>query len=301
MMIDRRLAIKTMAVGVVGLASIFPSSLLKDGPHPATAQTPIHAYPVPPSLMLHSKHGTNTDDINGFLPVLIRHLIRDGYQGITYCQWLALIMGNQPPPVKPIMVSIDDLTMAKGSPAFSTFGAMHDLFAANNFPVTFAVVNRLDLPQDPERWAIVRRWVEEGSVELASHTNQHINFNNRDGSPRSDLAPTAYNQQIACSALHISDTTGVAVRTLITPYGSGFERSTQTIHPAVAEQCQKVGIKVVVGIPDGRQPILCEVVRDSNAVVYLGRTKPPTDNQTANGAKYELNLWYEHDYAPYLI
>ncbi|MBZ0320624.1 MAG: polysaccharide deacetylase family protein [Anaerolineae bacterium] len=303
-MIDRRRAMKTMAVGVVGLASLLPSlgsSLLTGGPQHATAQTPIHLYPVPPSLMLHSSEGINTDDLNGFLPVLIRHLQHDGYQGFTYSQWLTLMMQDQSPPAKPIIVSIDDLTMAKGGPTFSTFVAMHDIFIANNFPITLAVVNRLDLPQDPERWAIVRGWVDEGNVELASHTNHHINFNNRDGSPRTDLTSTDYDEEIAVSALHIGDTTGIPVRTLITPYGSGFERSTQTIHPAVVKQCQEVGIKYVVGLPDGRRPIQCEVVRDTATVIYLGRTKPPTGNKTANGVKFELNLWYEHDYAPYLI
>ncbi len=299
-MIDRRRALQRMMLSTVASYSLLQRPLVGQAAGGRRAQTSPVRYPVPPSLMLHSEFGTNTDDINGFLPVLVRLLRQDGYQGLTYLQWLTLMENHEPPPPKPVLISIDDLTMAEDGPTFSTFVAMRDYLIENGYPVTFAVVNRLDLPQDAERWALVRGWVEQGSVELASHTDQHINFNQKDGSPRNDLDATAYQRQIAESALQIGEAIGVPVKTLITPFGSGFQRYTQTIHAAVLDQCQQVGIRFVVGIPDGRLPIVADTLGDATSVMYVGRTKPPSQNKTAVGAMYELNLWYEHDYAPYL-
>lgn len=251
--------------------------------------------PVPPALMLHSGNGYDMSRA-GFLPVLVRSLKEEGYATLTYKGWWDAVVNGQPLPEKPLIISIDDLTMVHGNPSFSEFQNMHDYLLENGYVAVFGIITRPRLAQDETRWERIASWVDEG-FELATHTSEHSNFNRRNGQPREDFSQEDYDAEIIDSAEFIFERTAQPVTALITPYGSGFDRSTGEIHGRVANACRQTSIKFVVGINDGRAPLPHTLFSDPQSLIYLGRGTPhPTPESKIGSAKdamFGINYWYQ--------
>lgn len=260
--------------------------------------------PFPPIMMLHPRHGENiTQGLEAFMPVFTYYLKEDGYETLTLRGWRETLTADPtapdftPLPAKPVILTIDDLAMDRGNPEFLLFKGMHDHLAEEGMVATYGVVTRPHLTQDAERWAEVTAWVE-GGFELGTHSAQHSTWNKRDGTPRDDWAQENYDVEIVESAQMIEDNTGQSVVTLVTPFGGGFDRAKQEIHPGVAESCRTAGIKFVVGINDGREPISLERLADDEPL-YVGRTSPST-HDNAISAIYNVNVWYDENFKPFI-
>lgn len=266
------------------------------------AQSPQHTTPIPPSLMLHSRHGVNVADPNGFLPILKLRLADIGATYHTYQTWRDQITNEPDTPLDtfPVIVSIDDVGPDRYNPHFDVFANMVTFFIENDFHVVLGIVTRSDMPQDDSSWAQLREWAQSGLVELATHSDQHYTFSTREGRPRTDVGLEFYQEQITASAERIYEKTLQPVTTLITPFGSGFDSRDETIHPHVETACREAEIKFVVGIVEGRQPLDIDSLTNTTPL-YLGRTKPG-DAQYDNAATAALNLsaWHTDFYAPYL-
>lgn len=234
----------------------------------------IRTIPAPPSLMLHSRH-------RWLLPDIVNWLIADGFTGMTYLDLDRVLNAEIELPEKPIIITIDDIAMDKGNPNFETFAAMHDTLVQANFAGVFGVITRPDWQQSDERWAQVAAWTQQ-HIELANHTASHTMLDN----PR--WMEADYEIEIVASAQTIAQYTGQAVKTLITPYGSGYHQQRNEVNPAVVAACQRAGIRFVVGIVEGRQPLPLNPAHDD--VLYLGRTVPGPDN-TLSGAQEGIARW----------
>lgn len=235
------------------------------------AQAPIPALPVPPSLMLHSRH-------RWLLAKILGWMVDEGYQGITYSDYERALLGEQLLPSKPVILSIDDLVMDVGNPAFSYFVAMKELLTQASYRGVFAVITRPHLTQSEERWAQVSEWVKDG-IEFATHTSYH--------SVLDSLTQAQCDTEIIDSTAMIAERTGQVVRTLITPYGSGYVRE-QGVNAKVLDATQRANLRFIVGILDGREPIARPI--QSDAVFYLGRTKPGLSD-TLEGTIHEMKHW----------
>ena len=254
---------------------------------------------VPPSLMLHSR-----DDYWLFADTLIRNFKKNSYNATTYQGWEQAIRAGTPIE-RPVIVSIDDITMAQGNRSFPTFRKMHDQYKAAGLVGVFAVITRPDVRQDEALWDEVAGWVEEG-FELATHTSYHSTFNAFDTSPRIDFKPEDYSIEIIESAQLIEEKMrdrGIdyKVRTLITPFGSGYSYGMprHEIHPGITEACARTNIKFVVGIVEGKEPVnSATLALDNTDLVYMGRMSPKyqIDEKGANvpqgdGTFRFLNYW----------
>ena len=243
------------------------------------------ANPVPPSLMLHSKDARPI-----FTATLTNDLFHTGYQATTYQQWEQAIFAGEPME-KPVIVSIDDITMAQQSPSFNVFRQMHDWYLKAAMVTVFSVITRPDLPQDESHWDEAAEWLTQG-FELATHTSHHRNFNASDTSPDKGWRQSDYDEEIVASAEMIEAKMRARgmeypVKTLVLPYGSGYsyEQPKHVIHPGIIAACAKTNIKFVVGIVEGRSPITIEALEArSSDPVYVGRTPPAYMNNQDGGA-----------------
>lgn len=230
--------------------------------------------PAPPTLMFHSRH-------RWLLPEIINWLLADGFTGITYLDLDKILHGAMPLPEKPIIITIDDIAMDKGNPNFATFVAMHDTLVQANFAGVFGVITRPDWQQAADRWAQIAEWQNQ-HIELATHTATHRVLDNP------QWVDADYDVEIVASAQMITERIGQPVKTLITPYGSGYNQQQNQLNPAVIAACQRAQIRFVVGIVEGRQPLALNPATDD--VLYLGRTVPGPDD-TLSGAQTGIANW----------
>ncbi|WP_420627896.1 polysaccharide deacetylase family protein [Candidatus Leptofilum sp.] len=236
---------------------------------------------IPPSLMLHSQ-----DAQLAFLPPLLEQLNQAGFTAVTYRSWQQMVRENRVP-AKPIILSIDDISMAKGAcAAFSTFAQMKEWIRAAGMTAVFGVITEPVIngspqrEQDEARWDIVRGWLDEG-FELATHTSYHSNFNAMDSGPRSDFTAVDYEAEIVRSAQLIEAKLAerglnYPVRSLIMPYGSGYsyKLTPSQIHAGISAACGKTNIEFVIGIAQGRKPLSIYSLLNGHEVVYVGRLPP---------------------------
>lgn len=249
---------------------------------------------IPPSLALHSSDGKLE-----FLPPLLALLAEHGFTGTTYQTWRRHLLENDP--IKnPIILSIDDISMAKnGCASFDNFVQMQKWIQAAEMTAVFGVVTQpvingqAQTTQDESRWDMMAEWVKAG-FELASHTTFHSNFNAIDTGPRQDFNTADYQAEIVDSAQLIETKLAergihYEVTTLITPYGSGYSYKLphHTVHDGILEACQLTAINLVVGIVEGRKSQPFHTIYQTNAPLYLGRI-PPAYTELENGERSPL-------------
>jgi hypothetical protein len=235
----------------------------------SASEQPATAVMVPPSLMLHSRHWR-------IFPELLRQLREVGYQGITYQEW-----EHNSVPENPILISIDDLSLTAGNPAFEYFERMNQEAAAQSMNVTFGIITRPDEAQDDARWNTLREWIDQG-MEMATHTAFHSNLDN----PR--FTALDYEAEIIDSAAMIYERTGQPVLTLITPFGSGYDILTQHVNPGVLDAAQAAHLRYVVGITTGLRHV--HGLLQAGDIIYAGRANP-SDEFTINDSLYYLQYW----------
>lgn len=303
--ISRRGFLKA-ASGFLASASVIGFDL----PQWPTTAVPQHV-PVPASLMLHSP-----DAQSDFLPQLLDQLNEAGFTAVTYLSWQQLLRENRMP-AKPIILSIDDISMAKHAcAAFSTFVQMKEWIRAAGMTAVFGVITEPIIngtpqrTQDEERWDVVCSWIDEG-FELATHTSYHSNFNAVDSGPRPDFTDVDYEAEIVRSARLIENKLlarglDYPVKSLIMPYGSGYsyKLTPSQIHTGIVQACHQTNIEFVVGIAQGRAPLNTYALLDSQGVVYVGRLPPACvvdgDGRSLPYADLTaawLSSWYEDNCA----
>jgi len=234
--------------------------------------------PIPPSLMLHSRH-------RWILPDILDYLLENGYTGIHYADFERALLGSETLPEKPILITIDDLTAVQGQnpTILEYFGAMKDALVERNIKGSFAHITRPDLAQDDDLWAEFRSWTEQG-IAFETHTAYHSVLG------RHEMTWTDYEAEIITSAGFISEKIGVPVRALVTPYGSGYDIETDTVTPEVIKACSEAGLRFIVGIVNGRAPI--QIPIQNADVLYVGRVGPGVNNDVY-GAQLEIEFWRE--------
>jgi len=230
--------------------------------------------PVPPSLMLHSRHRWR-------LEPMLAALCREGFKGITYADLERALLGQAGLPARPVLITIDDLCPARGSPSFAYFAAMKSLLVEYGFAATFSVVTRPDVPHDDAAWDQLAAWTQDG-IRLETHTAYHSNLDNP------ALTDRDLEAEIGGSAALIRERTGCDVRALVLPYGNGCNARTGAIDPRIEAACQRAGLRFVVGITGGRAPLPVDIGPDD--VLYVGRVGPGISDD-AHGALHELAHW----------
>lgn len=232
--------------------------------------------PVPCSLMLHSRH-------HRVLPQILDYVREQGYEGITYAEFEAALMGRFTLPARPFLLSIDDLAMARGLPSFDHFARMKETLVNYSFKATFGVITRPDVPQDDALWAEVARWPSQG-MALECHTAYHSNLDNP------NFETEDYAAEIIEPTRQMQERLGCVVRALITPYGSGYNYQTNLLNPQVVDAARGAGLRFIVGISAGRTPISVPVRRSS--LIYLGRIQPYGEGQdAAYDALWQIGRW----------
>ena len=226
---------------------------------------------VPPSIMLHARQ----DHLDN-LAILIDWLRDKELTPITYrALWDGLTADGKLPP-NPVILSIDDLILVKGSNNFHFIEKMVDIFIEKAAPVTLALntepvergadgqlVSLKD--QDDNLWATAQGWLAEG-IELATHTHSHQNLLD------ASLMADDYQREIGGSAQLIFERTGQTVTTLVLPYGNGLGPD-GTLNAPIVETCRANGIGMVVGIAGGRAPLSAVPAADQ-PVYFVGRVGP---------------------------
>lgn len=278
-----------------------------------TAHSPLTALayqtrvPVPPSLMLHSR-----DARASFLPPLLTRLKAEGYTSTTYKSYLWDAINGRAPE-RPIIISIDDITMAAGTgDGFRQFARMQRWIAEADMRSVFGVITEPhyfghaeERPQDAARWDEVADWIERG-FELATHTSYHSNFNAVDSGPRADFGPAEYEMEIVKSAELIERELAhrgirYGVQTLIMPYGTGFSyrKATPSVHEGIITACKQAHLKFVVGIVQGRERLSRDQFTRLNEPTYVGRVEPCYEVTRdghhiplVEGTLQRMNHWY---------
>jgi hypothetical protein len=209
---------------------------------------------VPPSIMLHARQ----DHLDN-LGALIDWLRDKGLAPITYRALWETLTADGALPANPVIMSVDDLILVKGSNNFTFIEKMVYVFIEKSVPVVLGIntepvtagadgelVSLKD--QDDDLWAAAKGWLEYG-VELATHTHSHKNL--------ADPSLTAgnYAYEIGGSAQLIVERTGQAVTTLVLPYGNGLGPD-GALMPPIVETCRAAGIGLAVGVAGGRTPLI---------------------------------------------
>lgn len=267
---NRRQFLKTFVLGGAAVAAlrISPRLLLAQ-----SGQTP-ETLPVPPSLMLHSRHRWRME-------AMLEGLRELGFEGITYGDLEQALLGDLTLPEKPILITIDDLSPTRGSPSFAYFSAMKDLLVEYDFRGSFAIITRPDLEQDEAMWSQITGWLDDG-IALETHTAYHSHLG------RHDFTARDYAAEIVESAQWIRSRTGYNVRALVTPYGSGYNAETGEVLAPVLEACHAANLRFVVGIVGGRAPLPLNPAPQD--IFYVGRVGPSLSDD-APGALYEMTYW----------
>lgn len=251
------------------------------------------ALPVPPSVMLHARQA-HLDN----LPRLVDWLFAGGYTPVTYRMlWDGLTAGAALP-ASPVIVSIDDLILVKGSNNFAFIQKMVNILIDKKFPAVIAlntepiVFNAANQPvqlhdQDDTLWAEAAAWTGQG-IELATHTQSHQNL----ADP--SLTAADFQREIGGSAQMITDRTGQPVITLVLPYGNGTlgGRQDASLLPPIIDECHRSGIGVVVGIAGGRIPLV-PAPASTHPIYFVGRVGPETGRyDTIYG---DIDYWHAHN------
>lgn len=243
-------------------------------PSAFTLAAPENVPFAPPAVMLHSRHWR-------ILPELLDGLAAEGYAGITYRDWEQVWLGAAVFPIQPVILSVDDLSLHARNPTFDYFRRMKNTFVEKGFRAVFSVITRPDLPQDHERWTEAASWVAEG-IELANHTAYHSNLDN----PR--WLPDDYHTEIVDSTAMIGTNTGHPVRTLVTPFGSGYDLKTGTLNPNVLKAARQADLRFIIGISTGQRHVHLDI--QDGDLIYAGRANPG-DQHTVNDALYYVRYW----------
>jgi len=250
------------------------AALALTGPAGDARASDLAEVPVPPSLMLHSRHRWR-------LEPMLTALRREGFEGITYADLERALLGQADLPPRPALITIDDVCPARGSPSFAYFAAMKNLLVDYGFPATFSVITRPDVPHDDALWDQLAAWTLDG-IRLETHTAYHSNLDN------SAFTPSDYDEEIGRSAALIRERTGCDVRALVLPFGNGHCARTGETDPRIVAACQGAGLRFVVGITGGRAPLPVDSAPDD--VLYVGRVGPGVSDN-AWGALHELTHW----------
>jgi len=275
----------------LSLVSLGAAALL---PLPVLAQddVPARTVNIPPSLMLHSRESREH-----FMGDVMAGIAQRGWEAITYLDYLqraqtGLSVENT------VLISIDDISCAAGNLSFEYFQRMYGWVRDGGGVATFGVITEPDKPQDEARWDILAGWVAEG-FELATHTSNHLPFNAAEGGQRPDFSQADFTYEIADSARMIEQKMAergldYQVRTLITPFGSGWDRESASVYEGVRAACLEAGISFVVGIVDGRDPLPTATLSEPDALAYVGRTPPgyPTNAEGVRTLDAPLTLAY---------
>ncbi len=230
---------------------------------------------VPPSIMLHARQ----DHLDN-LGALIDWLRDKGLTLITYRALWERLTADGALPANPVIVSIDDLILVKGSNNFYFIEKMVNIFIEKASPATLAlntepVESGVDgqlvslKDQDDNLWATANGWLEYG-IELATHTHSHQNLLD------ASLKAEDFQREIGGSAQMIFERTKQAVTTLVLPYGNGLGPDGALIAPIV-ETCRANGIGMVVGVAGGRVPLGAGPAADQ-PVYFVGRVGPVVGN-----------------------
>lgn len=235
--------------------------------------------PIPPSLMLHSRH-------RWILPDILDYLLDNGYTGIHYADFENALLGLSALPEKPILISIDDITAVKGQnpTIIEYFSAMKKSLTDRNFKGSFALITRPDLEQDDDLWTEIRSWTREG-IAIETHTSFHSYLDRR------GMRWSEYEVEIIHSAQFITEKIGIPVRALVTPYGSGYDMQRQRVTPQITQACEQAGLRFIVGIVAGRTPIQLPIT--PTQVLYVGRVGPWSNNPI-EGTLSEIEFWRTH-------
>jgi hypothetical protein len=283
-MMNRRRFLKTAAAVGIGMAGWAGRSGC------AWAGQDIIA--VPPSIMLHARQ----DHLDN-LATLIDWLRDQGLTPITYRALWDGLTANGVLPSAPVIVSIDDLILVKGSNNFYFIEKMVNVFIEKGAPVTLGLntepvvsgaagqlVSLTD--QDDNLWVTAKGWLEHG-IELATHTHSHQNL--MDASLKAD----DYQREIGGSAQVIVERTGQAVTTLVLPFGNGLGPDGRLITPIV-DTCRANGIGMVVGVAGGRTP-LSAIPAAEQPVYFVGRVGPVVGN--FNTIYGDIHYWMDENAA----
>jgi len=260
----RRQALKLLALAPAGW-------LLRGGlPGAAAAERLI---PVPPTVMLHARQA-HLDNMARLLDWLAAH----SYTPITYRALWASLAAKAPLPPQPVILTIDDLTLVRGSLNFPFIARMIAILLAREVPAVVSIVTEPVISagngqlvqlrqQDDSLWAQAAAWQARG-IELATHTRSHRNLAEA-GMPRDELEA-----EIARSAALITARTGEAVRTLVLPFGNGATDSQAgALRDSIAGCCRGAGIGIVAGVSGGRAPLI-PASPDQQPVYFVGRVGP---------------------------
>lgn len=232
--------------------------------------------PVPPGIMLHARQ-EHLDN----LPALLAWLREEGFTPVTYRALWDALNGSVTLPRQPVIISIDDLTLVKGSINFPFIARMVNICLARNAPVVLGInTEPLEITasgdivqlrdQDEDQWAQAAVWASQG-VELATHTQTHQNLVDR------RLTPDDFQREIGGSAAFITARTGQSVTTLVLPYGNATAdgRHDGPLYAPVETACRAARIGMVIGVAGGRVPLPSR--EPGTAPVYfVGRVGPLT-------------------------
>lgn len=234
--------------------------------------TPEEYVWIPPILMLHSRESRHR-----FLTGLMQFINDNDYEAITLIEWMHRAIAHRLTE-RELIITIDDIAPTRGNPSFDYFKRMYEWIQQAGHTAVFGVITRPDQEHDPALWDEIARWAEHG-FEFATHTSHHSTFNAPNTSPRRDFTQADYTREIVDSADYIATEFArrhieMPVQTLITPYGSGWNIATHTIHDGIIEACLQADIKTVVGIVDGRGAIPYTDLTQTDTILYMGRTPP---------------------------
>lgn len=188
---------------------------------------------TPPSLMLHSAALPQMKDL---LPLLAQ----SGYRTVTYKTYYEALLNNTPLN-NPLLLSIDDLPVTHLNPGFmDMISEIHDYGMSG----TLGIVTRGTREEaNPKIWEYLKALKEFG-WELANHTQDHALLPSYNDS--------SLNYEIQEASRRIYEATGEAPVTLIVPYGNINNATTNKPDQRIFDVSAQLGIKWVVGIPDGK-------------------------------------------------
>lgn len=271
----RRHALKFLALASA-IACVAPSRLIE-------AADALGRIPVPPTVMLHARQA-HLDN----LPRLLDWLQERKYTPITYQMLWSCLAGGCLLPAQPVIITIDDLTLVRGSRNFPFIARMVDILIERQIPgvlgiITQPVVARADgrlvklREQDDALWARAIEWQASG-IELATHSDSHRNLAEA-GITQEDLR-----HEIGGSANLIEARTGSVVRTLVLPFGNGARDShAGRLQAPIIAACREAGIGVVAGVGGGRVPLM-PTPANERPVYFVGRVGPSV-------ASYDSIFW----------
>jgi len=243
---------------------------------------------VPPTVMLHARQA-HLDN----LPRLLDWLFERGYTPITYQTLWECLAEDCALPTQPVILTIDDLTLVRGSRNFPFIARMVDVLLEYEAPGVLGIITQpvtagaggrlIQLrEQDEAHWALAVEWQASG-IELATHSDSHCNLAER------RLSPDDLRREIGASAALIEARTGAPVRTLVLPFGNGASDSyAGRLQAPIVDACREAGIGIVAGIGGGRVPLV-PAPASEQPVYFVGRVGPMADD--FDSIFWEIAYW----------